>query len=116
VARVAIDVAAGRLIAVIPAGERWPDGGVRPAIEDLIRAGALLDELGLPCSPEAEVARQAYRSARSHLASILHDCESGPELRDRGLPEDVEVAIELNVSERAPILAMSRDGRFLLEP
>jgi 2-phosphosulfolactate phosphatase len=105
VAKVAIDVAAGRPIAVIPAGERWPDGGLRPAIEDLIGAGALLDELGLPCSPEAEVARQAYRGARSHLASMLRNCESGRELRDRGFPEDVEVAIQLNVSVTAPVLA-----------
>jgi 2-phosphosulfolactate phosphatase len=104
VAKVAIDVAAGRPIAVIPAGERWPDGGLRPAIEDLIGAGAIVDELGLPCSPEADVARQVYRSARPHLANMLRDCESGRELRDRGFPEDVEVAIELNVSTTAPIL------------
>ncbi len=105
VAKAAIDVAAGRPLAVIPAGERWPDGGLRPAIEDLIGAGAILDVLDLPCSPEAEVARQAYRSARPHLASSLRDCESGRALRDRGFPEDVEAAIELNVSATAPILA-----------
>jgi 2-phosphosulfolactate phosphatase len=105
VAKGAIDIAEGRSIGVIPAGERWPDGGLRPAIEDLIGAGAIIDELGLPCSPEAEVARQAYRSARSHLASLLRECESGRELLDRGFPEDVEVALELNVSATVPILA-----------
>jgi len=105
VAKGAIDIAEGRSIGVIPAGERWPDGGLRPAIEDLIGAGAIIDELGLPCSPEAEVARQAYRSARWHLARLLRECESGQGLRDRGFPEDVEVALELNVSTTAPILA-----------
>jgi 2-phosphosulfolactate phosphatase len=109
VAKGAIDIAAGHSIAVIPAGERWPDGGLRPAIEDLIGAGAIIDELGLPCSPEAELARQAYRSARSHLASLLRACESGRELFDRGFPEDVEPAIELNVSATAPFLA---DGAY----
>jgi 2-phosphosulfolactate phosphatase len=110
VAKAAIDVAAGRSIAVIPAGERWPDGKLRPAIEDLIGAGAILDELELPCSPEADVALQAYRSARPHLSSMLRDCESGRELRDRGFPEDVEVAIKLNVSAAAPILV---DGAYI---
>jgi 2-phosphosulfolactate phosphatase len=105
VAKAAIDVAAGRPIAVIPAGERWPDGGLRPAIEDLVGAGAILDALGLRCSPEAEVAREAYRSAQPRLASLLRECESGRELRDRGFPDDVEAAIELNVSSTAPILA-----------
>jgi 2-phosphosulfolactate phosphatase len=110
VAKAAIHIAAGRSIAVVPAGERWPDGGLRPAIEDLIGAGAILDELGFPCSPEGEVARQAYRSARPHLASLLRDCESGRELRDRGFLDDVEKAIELNVSATVPILV---DGAYI---
>lgn len=104
VARRAIDVANGNPIAVIPAGERWPDGSLRPAIEDLIGAGAIIDELGLPCSPEAEVARQAFRTAKSDLASFLHECVSGQELLDLGYPEDVDLAIELNSSSAAPQL------------
>ena len=102
VAQKAIHAAQGGSIAVIPAGERWPDGGLRPAIE--IGAGAIADELGIPCSPEAEIAQQAFRSARPFLASLLRDCVSGRELIYRGFPQDVEAAIELNTSATAPLL------------
>jgi 2-phosphosulfolactate phosphatase len=104
VAKKAITVAQGAAIAVIPAGERWPDGSLRPAIEDLIGAGAIIEELGLPCSPEAEVAREAFRSARLSLTAFLRGCVSGQELIDRGFPQDVEAAIDLNVSAATPLL------------
>jgi len=104
VARRAFELANGRNVAVIPAGERWPDGGLRPAIEDLIGAGAIIDELGLSSAPEAEVARQAFRSARTNLAKLLRECVSGQHLIDRGFAQDVDVAIELNTSRIAPQL------------
>jgi 2-phosphosulfolactate phosphatase len=100
----AINIAQGGLIAVIPAGERWPDGSLRPAIEDLIGAGAIVQELGMPCSPEAEVARQAFGSAQSNLASVVRGCVSGRELADRGYAQDVGAATELNTSTAAPLL------------
>jgi 2-phosphosulfolactate phosphatase len=102
-------IARGSAVAVIPAGERWSNGSLRPAIEDLIGAGAIIEELGLPCSPEAEIARQAFRSARHAMADLLRGCTSGRELIDRGYPHDVEAAIELNVSVAAPLLV---DGAY----
>jgi 2-phosphosulfolactate phosphatase len=104
VAKRAAVLARGAAVAIIPAGEHWPDGSLRPAIEDLIGAGAIIEELGLPCSPEAEVARGAFRSARHSLAELLRGCVSGQELIARGFPRDVETAIELNTSVAAPLL------------
>ena len=104
-------LAQGRPIAVIPAGERWPDGGLRPAVEDLIGAGAIIDELGLPCTPEAEIARQAFCGARSNLAHLLRTCVSGTELIDRGFPQDVELALDWNASAAAPLLI---DGAYAM--
>jgi 2-phosphosulfolactate phosphatase len=104
VAKKATALSAGRSIAVIPAGERWTDGSLRPAIEDLLGAGAILHALGLPCSPEAEVVRLAFLGARGCLAELVRGSVSGEELIRRGYPGDVDVAIEYDVSAVAPLL------------
>lgn len=91
-------------IAVIPAGERWPDGSLRPALEDLIGAGAIIDALDDALGAEAKVARDAYRSARSNLADLIRDSVSGRELIDRGFAVDVDLALEVGVSGTAPRL------------
>ena len=56
-----------RPLSVIAAGERWPDGSLRPAIEDLMGAGAVLQALSQELviesalwSPEAAAALAAY--------------------------------------------------------
>lgn len=97
-------LADGGKIAVIPAGERWPDGSLRPAIEDWLGAGAIIAALGLAGDPEAGVARDAFLSAEPHLASTLRGCRSGLELIEREHAMDVEIALELNVSHCAPML------------
>ena len=96
-------------VGVVPAGERWSDGSLRPAIEDLLGAGAILDALGLPLSAEARVARDAFRAAAPDLAAILGASVSGQELISRGFEKDVEFAAALNVSTTAPFL---RDGAY----
>lgn len=109
VARAARDLARDGDIGVVPAGERWPDGGLRPAIEDLLGAGAVIHELTLPCSPEAEVARGAWRSAGVDLPRLIRASVSGRELVDGGFPRDVDLALEREVSSSAPLLA---DGAY----
>ncbi|HEY8383682.1 MAG TPA: 2-phosphosulfolactate phosphatase [Microvirga sp.] len=105
VARAALRIAGGGAIGVIPAGERWPDGGLRPAIEDLLGAGAIVHHLGLACSPEARVAHDAFRSAGHDMAEIVSGSASGLELRDAGFPQDVEMAVAGDVSDTAPLLS-----------
>lgn len=104
VAAKALALADGAQIAVIPAGERWPDGSLRPAIEDLLGAGAIIAALDLAGDPEAQVARDAFLSAEPHLAQTLRGCRSGLELIEREHAMDVEIALDLNVSHCAPVL------------
>ncbi|HEV2528079.1 MAG TPA: 2-phosphosulfolactate phosphatase [Thermomicrobiales bacterium] len=99
----------GRTIAVIAAGELWPDGQLRPAGEDLLGAGAILEAIGGDTSPDAWLAIATFRAAREHLATLIQDGDSGRELRERGYPDDLRLALEMDASPAVPVL---RDGRF----
>lgn len=95
-------------VAVIAAGERWPDDTLRPAVEDLWGAGAViaaLVDLGVgDLGSEARVAEQAFRAVEPRLDEELHACASGVELVDMGFAGDVAVAAELDDSRVVPVL------------
>lgn len=109
VADAAMKLAGGQPIAVIPAGERWPDGSMRPAIEDWLGAGAIIAELEGNLSAEAEIAHSAFLGAAGNLSELLHGSVSGQELINRGYPGDVAIATKLNESVSAPRLI---DGAY----
>jgi 2-phosphosulfolactate phosphatase len=96
-------------VAAVAAGERWPDGSLRPAVEDLWGAGAYLAALaerGLgPLSPEARAAAAAYTVVADDISAELRTCVGGQELISYGYPGDVEVATETNMSKVVPLLA-----------
>jgi len=105
-------------VAVVAAGERWPDGSLRPAAEDLWGAGAVLRSWGCAgASPEAGIAVAAYDAVRDGLGSALADCASGRELVVAGFARDVEIAAAEDVSAVVPVLVGDRftDG-FRAEP
>ncbi len=96
----------GYKIAVIAAGEHWKDdGSLRPAFEDQVGAGAILNHLDGTLSPEASSARAAFREAQPHLADDLRHCSSGKELIEIGFGQDVELAAQLDTSRIAPVLS-----------
>ncbi|WP_137992240.1 2-phosphosulfolactate phosphatase [Streptomyces vilmorinianum] len=103
---------ASRPLTVIAAGERWPDGSLRPALEDLLGAGAVLSALAAlgpyALTPEARAAATLWE-ATDDPAAVLHRCDSGRELYEYGYPQDVAVAAEADTSETVPVL---RDGAF----
>lgn len=95
---------AGTSISVIPAGERWSDGSLRPAIEDLLGAGAIIRAMSGTLSPESSIAVSAFEGSEAVLRDHLRDCSSGRELRERGFAADVELAAEVDVSRTVPVL------------
>lgn len=103
-------LAAGARVAVVAAGERWPDGSLRPAVEDLWGAGAVLAGLTPgDLSPEARAAVAAYSAVVGHLGVALADCAGGRELQAIEFGEDVTLAAELDAADVVPVLD---DGVF----
>nr|WP_212755822.1 2-phosphosulfolactate phosphatase [Flexivirga aerilata] len=97
--------ASPRPVIVIPAGEQWPSGALRPAVEDLWGAGAIVSGLRHgPRSVEAQVAADAFAAVRHDLPAVLRECAGGRELHDAGFGADVAVAAELDTSEVVPVL------------
>jgi 2-phosphosulfolactate phosphatase len=100
----------GSKIAVIPAGEQWSDGSLRPCLEDLLGAGAVLAHLPGRRPPEAELAIAAFQHFRPNLTGALAECDSGRELAVRGFAGDLELAAAYAASSTVPLL---RGGRFM---
>jgi len=96
--------ALGSTFAVIPAGETWSTGELRPCLEDWIGAGAVVSHLPGTRSPEAELAVACFERFRSDLGTALRQASSGKELIERGFVQDVDLAAEFDVSATVPQL------------
>ena len=100
---------------MVAAGERWPDDdSLRPAVEDLWGAGAVVAALVGACStagvsPGAQAARAASEALRGDALTQLRNCASGTELEHKGFGADVVIAAELDGSSVVPVLT---DGWF----
>lgn len=97
-----------RPVAVVAAGERWPDGdGLRPALEDLLGAGAVVAALaaagGSTLSPEAAAAGAAFTTVADVGVAVTQSA-SGRELAEYGFPEDVAIAARVDDSGVVPVL------------
>jgi 2-phosphosulfolactate phosphatase len=86
----------GDRITVIAAGERWPDGALRPCFEDLAGAAAVLAALGAEDT--------IFASVRDQLPGLFANTFSGRELAGWGFGADVAVAAEADASRVVPIL------------
>jgi 2-phosphosulfolactate phosphatase len=93
---------------VIAAGERLVHANdltrsLRPAMEDLIGAGAILAALDAARpSPEALAAMAAWRAVEPDPAQFLYTCASGRDLCERDFAQDVDLAAQFDVSHVTP--------------
>ncbi|EEN87144.1 2-phosphosulfolactate phosphatase [Rhodococcus erythropolis SK121] len=99
----------GSRVAIVASGEKWPGGELRPAVEDLWGAGAVVTALTATgwdghVSPEARMAADAWAAVADSYEDRLRDCASGRELIAMGFPHDVAIASELDDSDTVPVL------------
>lgn len=81
-------------ILLVPCGERWPDGSLRPCLEDYVAAGGIIAATGRKdCSPEAQAAVAAWQACQQRELEPLHRCASALELQQRGFSRDVELCL-----------------------
>ena len=117
VARYAAEAGPGA-VGIVPCGERWGDGRLRPAVEDLVGAGAVVGALAAPPYAPSCRARGRGRRGRSaactDLAAMLDECESGRELHSKGLAGDLVWAAACDVSDSVPVLGA--DGAYRSAP
>jgi 2-phosphosulfolactate phosphatase len=106
-------IALGRPVQVVAAGERNADEPPRPALEDLLGAGAIIDRLASAgdcrLSVDAAAARACYRGLAAAMPDLIARSASGMELIQAGFGSDVALACEINVSLAAPRLI---DGAY----
>lgn len=101
-------------VVVVAAGERWPDGSLRPALEDVFGSGAVLAALArlrpdLVLSPEARAALDLL-GVTADVPAAVRQSASGDELVRAGFADDVELAVELETSVVVPV--REQDGFF----
>jgi 2-phosphosulfolactate phosphatase len=97
-------------VGVVAAGELWPDGTLRPCVEDLLGAAAVLDGLsmlGAPLSVESAVTLAALASVRNVPAAVRRGV-SGQELIQRGFADDVRLAVQSGASHTVPVMTDAR--------
>ena len=111
VARVAdkIQKETGANVTVIACGERWRGDAedrreLRPAIEDYLGAGAILEKLTGTKSPEARLCITAFENAKSDLTELIWECASGRELRAWNFEDDVSYPSQIDTLNEVPIL------------
>lgn len=104
-----------RPAAVIAADERRPDGSLRPALEDLPGAGALVCDLSSrgtgPLSVEAAAAK-ACCEGTADLAHAVATSTTGRQPAATGFAQDAAIATEEDASTVVP----ARDGNGVFAP
>ena len=86
-------------VAVVAVGERRRDGSPRPAVEDFLLAGEVIDELsrlGIDhCSPEAAAPSAGFLGLHRALRHLVSASETAVALRAAGRAEEIRAAVEL---------------------
>lgn len=91
-------------VMIVAAGERWPDDSLRPALEDYLGVGAIVNALSGEKTVDALAAEAVFNRFRDNLSNTLAETPSGQELIQRGYRDDVDFAAGYDISQTVPVL------------
>jgi len=101
-------------VAVIAVGEQRRDGSLRPAVEDFLLAGSVIDELarlGIDhCSPEAAAPAAGFLGLRRALRHLVSASETAVALGAAGRGDEVRSAVDLARSSASASAGTSTDA------
>lgn len=96
---------------IVACGEHWSsvaaaEPGLRPSIEDWVGAGLLAGLLaGRVAARGYRLSAEAKAAAAAADVELIADCVSARELQAAGFADDVELAMQLDVSDAVPVSA-----------
>ncbi|MFZ5981095.1 MAG: 2-phosphosulfolactate phosphatase [Candidatus Zixiibacteriota bacterium] len=82
------------------------------AVEDYLGCGAVISYLQQDLTPDAQVCRGAFESARENLSKLLTDCLSGRWLVQKNMKNDLEHLARLNYYEIVPAIINGKIERL----
>lgn len=92
----------GNKISIIAGGEKWKDNTLRPAFEDLLGAGSIINYLRGELSPESKTGLSIFLASKNNIKEELQKCISGKELIAANFESDVDLASDFNKSSCVP--------------
>ena len=99
-----LNTATPERVMIVAAGEKWPDGTLRPAFEDWVASGAIIAGLEGAKTTEALAAEAAFKAVKNNLKQQMLNCVSGQELCSRGFEPDVAWAADVDADNCVPKL------------
>ena len=82
----------------------------RFALEDYLGCGAILNQIRMPLTAEAEICKRAFDNSLQDYVQLIRECESGKYLVERNQEADIVHCVQRDLYGIVPI---AQDGKIL---
>ncbi|MBN2542160.1 2-phosphosulfolactate phosphatase [bacterium] len=82
------------------------------AIEDYLGAGAIISNIELPKTPEAQLCELACKAALKDIAALLRESFSGKFLIQHGMGNDFDHCVQTDIYDTVPMIHAGKISKF----